>query len=163
MTQRLSIIITITRYSPCFFPFYVRVENHGVIHKCAFKNTTIENDSVVSIYSTTSITSIDCNTNEIHEINWRIYIAVDLENFQSVFNTRQTPWSIQCEICSGVAKSASNTKPTPRAFRRLDVVYTGVLNVFCNGYKNNSFTMQKFYKNKLWKRNCLNLWKKNFF
>jgi len=34
-------------------------------------------------------------------------------------------------MCSVVAKSASNTSPTPIAFLLCEVTYTGVLNVFC--------------------------------
>lgn len=49
---------------------------------------------------------------------------------QSVFNIKQTPCNTQCDMCSLVARFASNTKPTPIAFLRFDVVYTGVLKVF---------------------------------
>lgn len=51
--------------------------------------------------------------------------------YQSVFNIKETPCKIQCETCSDVARFASNTRPTPIALRRLDVVYTGVFRVFC--------------------------------
>ena len=49
---------------------------------------------------------------------------------QSVLRVRQTPWSTQWEMCSNVARSASNTSPTPMALRRSEVVYTGVRKVF---------------------------------
>lgn len=64
--------------------------------------------------------NVNLNTNEINII------------FQSVFKTKQTPWRIQWLLCSAVNKSASNTSPTPMAFLRRDVVYTGVLRVFCS-------------------------------
>jgi len=51
---------------------------------------------------------------------------------QSVFNTQQTPCRIQCETCLFVLRSASNTKPTPIAFLRAYVTYTGVLIVPLN-------------------------------
>ena len=49
---------------------------------------------------------------------------------QSVFNNKQTPCNTQCDMCSSVVRSASNTRPTPIALRRVDVVYTGVQYVF---------------------------------
>ena len=45
---------------------------------------------------------------------------------------RQTPCSTHRLLCSFVCRSASNTKPTPMAFLRCEVTYTGVLNVFWN-------------------------------
>lgn len=50
---------------------------------------------------------------------------------QSELRHKQTPWSTQWEMCMVVNRSASNTNPTPIAFLRKDVVYTGVRSVFC--------------------------------
>lgn len=41
-----------------------------------------------------------------------------------------TPWSTQWEGWTVVARSASKMRPTPMAFRRAWVTYTGVRNVF---------------------------------
>jgi len=52
---------------------------------------------------------------------------------QSELRQRHTPCSTQWEMCLVVNRSASNTRPTPMAFLRMDVVYTGVRSVFCWG------------------------------
>jgi len=51
--------------------------------------------------------------------------------YQSVSSVRQTPWRIQWLSCSLMSRSARNTRPTPNAFLRWEVVYTGVRRVFC--------------------------------
>ena len=52
--------------------------------------------------------------------------------YASVLRHKHTPCSTQCELCDDVARSASKTSPTPMAFRRACVTYTGVRNVLCN-------------------------------
>ena len=71
---------------------------------------------------------------------------------QSVFRIKHTPCRTQCETCSVVAKSDSNTKPTPIWLRRSEVVYTGVLNVFWECVKQDS--KQNCYNNILQLISC---------
>lgn len=62
-----------------------------------------------------------------------VHLSVYVRPFaQSVFRMRQTPCNTQWLMCSVVARSASNTRPTPIAFLLWDVTYTGVRNVFWN-------------------------------
>lgn len=51
-------------------------------------------------------------------------------DLQSVLRHKHTPCWTQWEMWMVVNRSASKTNPTPIAFLRMEVVYTGVLNVF---------------------------------